>query len=75
MRRFAVATLSGLTILGTILVASPAPASDLVDSTALRNAVKVSGIAQHEVAFQQIANANGGVRASGTDYSGAKLVR
>ena len=67
MRRIVVVVLSGMTALGTILAASPAPASsELVDSTALRNAVTPAGIAQHEVAFQKIANANDGVRASGT---------
>jgi Zn-dependent M28 family amino/carboxypeptidase len=36
------------------------------DTTALRNAVAVAGIMEHEAALQTIANANGGTRASGT---------
>jgi Zn-dependent M28 family amino/carboxypeptidase len=36
------------------------------DTTALRNAVTVAGIMEHEQALQAIANANGGTRASGT---------
>jgi Zn-dependent M28 family amino/carboxypeptidase len=36
------------------------------DTTALRNAVTVAGIMEHEAALQAIANANGGTRASGT---------
>jgi Zn-dependent M28 family amino/carboxypeptidase len=36
------------------------------DSSALRNAVTVAGVLTHENALQNIANANGGTRASGT---------
>ena len=36
------------------------------DTTALRSAVTVAGVMQHEQALQAIANANGGTRASGT---------
>jgi Zn-dependent M28 family amino/carboxypeptidase len=36
------------------------------DTTALRNAVTVAGLVEHEAALQAIANANGGTRASGT---------
>jgi hypothetical protein len=36
------------------------------DTTALRNAVSVAGIMDHEQAFQAIADANGDTRASGT---------
>jgi Zn-dependent M28 family amino/carboxypeptidase len=36
------------------------------DTTALRNAVTVAGIMEHEAALQAIADANGGTRASGT---------
>lgn len=39
---------------------------DEVNSKKLRDAVTVNGILQHERAFQGIANANGGTRASGT---------
>jgi len=37
------------------------------DSQALRDAVTVEGILEHEEAFQAIADANGDTRASGTD--------
>ncbi len=43
-----------------------AAAVDDVNTQKLRNAVTVSGILKHERALQQIANANGGTRASGT---------
>jgi Zn-dependent M28 family amino/carboxypeptidase len=36
------------------------------DTTALRNAVTVAGVMEHEAALQAIADANGGTRASGT---------
>ena len=36
------------------------------DTTALRNAVTVAGVMEHELALQAIADANGGTRASGT---------
>ena len=36
------------------------------DTSALRNAVTVAGVMEHEEALQAIANANGGTRASGT---------
>src|SRR5262245_12045343 len=41
------------------------------DTTALRNAVTVAGVMEHEQALQAIANANGGTRASGTPGSDA----
>jgi Zn-dependent M28 family amino/carboxypeptidase len=63
--------------LGAVGVASAAVPSD---STQLRDAVTVDGILQHERAFQEIADANGGTRASGTpgytasaDYVAGKL--
>jgi Zn-dependent M28 family amino/carboxypeptidase len=37
-----------------------------VDSTALRNAVTLAGVRDHQQALQNIANANGGTRASGS---------
>ena len=43
------------------------------DSSALRNAVTVAGIMEHEQALQAIANANGGTRASGTPGYDASL--
>ena len=36
------------------------------DTTALRNAVTVAGVMEHELALQAIADANGGTRAAGT---------
>ncbi|HSK14969.1 MAG TPA: M28 family peptidase, partial [Gaiellaceae bacterium] len=51
-----------------IALALPALSSTAVgpDTTALRNAVTVAGLMEHEQALQAIANANGGTRASGT---------
>ncbi len=46
---------------------------DEVNSKKLRDAVTVNGILQHERAFQSIANANGGTRASGTPGYEASL--
>ena len=46
------------------------------DTTALRNAVTVAGVMQHEQALQAIANANGGTRASGdTRLRGIRRLR
>ncbi len=53
-------------------------AVDQVDTEKLRKAVTVSGILQHERAFQRIANDNDGTRASGTpgfDASADYVVR
>jgi Zn-dependent M28 family amino/carboxypeptidase len=54
--------------LAGVLVGAPAvsAAPSATDTSALRNAVTVNGIMKHEKALQQIANANGGTRASGT---------
>ena len=51
-----------------IALALPTLSSTAVgpDTTALRSAVTVAGVMQHEQALQAIANANGGTRASGT---------
>ena len=51
-----------------IALALPTLSSTAVgpDTTALRNAVTVAGLMEHEAALQAIANANGGTRASGT---------
>ena len=46
---------------------------DEVNSKKLRDGVTVNGILQHERAFQAIANANGGTRASGTPGYEASL--
>ncbi|MGH3045379.1 MAG: M28 family metallopeptidase [Gaiellaceae bacterium] len=52
----------------TAALALPSLSSTAVgpDTTALRNAVTVAGVMEHELALQAIANANGGTRASGT---------
>src|SRR5438128_3424607 len=61
MRPFTVAL---LLLLSLSLVASPVAARE--NTKRLRDAVTVQGILAHERAFQRIANANGGTRASGT---------
>ena len=60
--------------LAALLVAVPAatPAGG-TDTTALRNAVTVSGITAHEKALQQIANRNDGTRAAGTSGYAASV--
>jgi Zn-dependent M28 family amino/carboxypeptidase len=60
--------LAGVTVLLSASLLSPTRASavDTVDTQKLREAVTVSGILQHERAFQTIANDNEGIRASGT---------
>ncbi|HEU4451335.1 MAG TPA: M28 family metallopeptidase [Gaiellaceae bacterium] len=52
----------------TVALALPPLSSTAVgpDTTALRNAVTVAGLMEHEQALQEIADANGGTRASGT---------
>ena len=59
----------------TVALALPPLSSTAVtaDSSALRNAVTVAGIMQHEQALQAIANQNGGTRASGTSGFDASL--
>ena len=59
----------------TVALALPPLSSTAVgpDSSSLRNAVTVAGIMEHEQAFQAIANANGGTRASGTPGYDASL--
>ena len=51
-----------------VTLALPALSSTAVgtDTTALRTAVTVAGVMEHEAALQAIADANGGTRASGT---------
>jgi Zn-dependent M28 family amino/carboxypeptidase len=57
-----------------ILVVAPlASAAKPVDSTELREAVTAAGIMEHLEAFQDIADANGGTRASGTPGYDASL--
>jgi Zn-dependent M28 family amino/carboxypeptidase len=55
-----------VTAIGALAWAPTATASIGVDSTAIRNAVTVSGVREHQQALQKIANKNGGTRASGT---------
>ena len=51
----------------TALVLAPLSSTAVgTDTTALRNAVTVAGVMEHEAALQAIADANGGTRASGT---------
>ena len=59
---------AGVGVTAGLVVAAVAPASadNGVDSSALRNAVTVTGVLGHERALQRIANANGGTRAAGT---------
>src|SRR5262245_57601569 len=58
----------GVIVVGGLALTTivPASADGPIDSTALRNAVTVSGILAHEQALQAIANSNGGTRAAGT---------
>ena len=52
---------------GSAVIAPAASAQlDEVNSEKLRDAVTINGMLQHERALQQIANMNGGTRASGT---------
>ncbi|RIQ35667.1 M28 family peptidase [Jiangella rhizosphaerae] len=65
MRRNAVFAVG--TAAAAVLIAAPlASAAKPVDSTALRDAVTSAGIMEHLEVFQDIADANGGTRASGT---------
>jgi Zn-dependent M28 family amino/carboxypeptidase len=75
LRRWAAPVL--LALASPALTGSPAVAADGTDSTALRDAVTVDGISEHLAAFQAIADANGGNRASGSpgyDASGDYVV-
>jgi Zn-dependent M28 family amino/carboxypeptidase len=54
-----------LALVVATLFVSPASGAIPVDSSELRAAVTVDGIMEHQIAFQQIADANGGTRASG----------
>jgi PA domain len=60
--------LAGAGVLLSVGLLSPTPALaiDQVNTEELRNAVTVTGILQHERAFQRIANDKGGTRASST---------
>ena len=65
MRRIIGSVVAVLAVLGALLV-SPATAAPDVDTTALQDAVTVDGIREHQQELQDIADANGGTRASGT---------
>ena len=72
--RTAVARLGVLAGLASSFAFAPvAQAQSEVDTERLRRGVTVNGILQHERAFQAIANANGGTRASGTPGYDASL--
>ncbi len=61
------AALVATAVLATMLIpVTNAAAVDEVNTKKLRDAVSVNGILKHERALQQIANQNGGTRASGT---------
>ena len=69
MRR-ALAATAALVLTAALIAAAPATAKSSdgpgnVNTSALRKAVSVNEIMKHERAFQQIANANDGTRASG----------
>jgi Zn-dependent M28 family amino/carboxypeptidase len=70
-----------ISVLAAAATATPAIAASTTDTSALRNAVTVNGIMEHENALQDIADANDGTRASGTpgfdasrDYVARKLL-
>jgi Zn-dependent M28 family amino/carboxypeptidase len=58
--------LAAASIIAAAIVATPAVAAVPTDTTALRDAVTVEGVRAHQAALQQIADANGGIRAGGT---------
>jgi Zn-dependent M28 family amino/carboxypeptidase len=69
MRRQRVAqrvSLVGLVALVLVIEATAASADPISESQGFRKAVTVAGIREHQLALQQIADANGGTRAAGT---------
>ena len=60
------ALIASLTI-GLVQAATGAPNSDLQQTRGFRKAVTLGGIREHQAAFQDFADANDGIRASGTD--------
>jgi Zn-dependent M28 family amino/carboxypeptidase len=60
-------------VIGALAAAPFASAAPPTDTQALRDAVTTAGIMEHENAFQSIATANGGTRASGTPGYDASL--
>ena len=71
LRAAAVAAASAVVL---ALAASPATAGTPTDSSTLRTAVTAEGIKAHMQALQDIADANGGTRASGTPGYDASLL-
>ncbi|GAA1476926.1 aminopeptidase PaaP [Nocardioides aestuarii] len=65
-RAFAVGVITTALVGPTLVVTSPAHADPISETRAIRKAVTLTGVREHQQAFQQIANANGGTRASGT---------
>ena len=63
----------GMLAASLVFTSSAAADLDEVNSKKLRDGVTVNGILQHERAFQQIANLNGGTRSSGTPGYQASL--
>jgi Zn-dependent M28 family amino/carboxypeptidase len=53
-------------IVAAAVAVAPSTAAVRTDTSALRDAVTLSGVRAHQLALQQIADANGGTRASGT---------
>jgi Zn-dependent M28 family amino/carboxypeptidase len=69
MRKQWVARPAALVLLVSVVAAAgadPAAADDIRESQGFRRAVTVDGIREHQLALQQIADANGGTRAVGT---------
>ncbi|MGH3451692.1 MAG: PA domain-containing protein, partial [Haloechinothrix sp.] len=66
VRKGAIAALTVLALAVTLVAAPSAEADVATDSSALRNAVAVAGIREHQAAFQAVADANGGTRLAGT---------
>ena len=64
--RFAAAALAVACLVFAPTAAPISPAAGIGDAAKLRKAVNVQGMRKHEQAFQNIASANGGTRASGT---------
>ena len=65
------------TVIGALIWAPAATAAVPVDTSALRTGVSVAGIREHQLALQEIADANDGTRvagSSGYDESGAYVI-
>ncbi len=63
-KRASIVVIVALTL--AALGATPASADPINESRGFRKAVTVEGIREHQLAFQQIADANGGTRSAGT---------